>query len=677
MQARTSIRAHVGTDHAIALVRGADLEERIRGIQRFAAIGTSDAITQLVQQIESFPPLRADSRALVELARALAPFADQERARAGLLLVLNAPSQSLTGARPLVRGSDAQSVEDGDPVARAEMARQMAAIALARSGNARALETLYGVARSTGASGAGAAIVGLEAHPPREPGFFGTAATSLPVDVVRLLGRLGDLRALDILHAATRSGDAAIRGAALVALAELGDERAIPIARTMLAERDIRLRTAAGEVLVLLSAPDRVKAVAALVGDDGTALVGIRLADRVHDPSITTLLAARAAVHPDLEVRTSAIRALGRSTDPAAAAALVGPRLLGDRRVAYDAALALARSPAPSAGALVTALVTGKYPSLGVRAYVVRRLVRGERDGVADRAIAALAASRAAQGRALGAFARVALGEDGVSTFLSDPDARVRRAAAMAALADPSPDVLRALLGRLSKETDPSTREVLAIGLASGDPEGWLTTTTLVDRAEGGGADAALATLALARRVDESTVDKVGQLLASRDPIVRGHAARGLASPRLAEVTGRLAAAYAYETDDGVRRMIIGALAARTLDADAPLRKRTLETAALLDPDGTVRQAARRALAGITAPFAPGRANEVAWLRVTSENGDPPTGTPYLAMLQRSDGLAVPVAFDDEGYALVLGVPSGEARLVLAPRLPKGDPRGS
>jgi hypothetical protein len=78
-----------------------------------------------------------------------------------------------------------------------------------------------------------------------------------------------------------------------------------------------------------------------------------------------------------------------------------------------------------------------------------------------------------------------------------------------------------------------------------------------------------------------------------------------------------------------------------------------------------------RALEGVTAPVAPSAHTEVVWLRVTAENGaPPPPGDPYVGSLVRSDGLAVPLAFDDEGYVLVPGVPPGDARLILAPRLP-------
>src|SRR4029079_9751159 len=203
--------------------------------------------------------------ALVELARGLARFADQERTRTAPLLIVNAGSPGLAGRPPQPgRSSDALALEEGDPVARAELARQIAAIALARSGTDRALEQLYGIARG-GGSGQAAAMLALMLQPPRDPGFYGTAGTTMPASVVRMLGQLGDLRSLEILHAATRTSDVGVRGAAIVSLGELGDERAIGLARTAIAESDARLRASAGEAFVLLSAPERFKAVAALI----------------------------------------------------------------------------------------------------------------------------------------------------------------------------------------------------------------------------------------------------------------------------------------------------------------------------------------------------------------------------------------------------------------------------
>ncbi|HSO38180.1 MAG TPA: HEAT repeat domain-containing protein [Labilithrix sp.] len=666
----TNVRAHVGTDYAARLLRSTDPDERIRGIQRAATIGSAETVALLVQATESSPAVRSDSRALIELARGLARFADQERARVALLLIVNAGNPGIAGRLPQPgRSGDALSLEEGDPVARTELARQIAAIALARSGTDRALEQLYGVARS-GASGQSAAMLALTLQPPRDPGFYGTTGASMPASVVRMLGQLGDLRALELLHTATRSTDVTVRGAALVSLAELGDERAVALSRAAIAESDARLRAAAGEAFVLLAAGERFKAVAALIADEATAAIGVRLAERVYNAEITKLLAVRVIDHPDRELRAAAIRALGRSPEPAAAVALTAPALLADPQLGYFAALALARSPAPNAMQLVTALASAKATAgLGVRAYVVRAAVRGERSGAADDLLARLMASKEGRERALGAFGRVALGLTSATSLLDDPDPRVRRSVAMASLAKPTKATLHALLEHAARERDDATRQVLAIGLLGGDPEGLLTTTSLLDRAESGGADAALSATALTRRAEEANERKVGQLLASKDPVLRAHAARGLAFATLPDASGRLATAYAYETDATVRRAVVGALAARLQDATAPARRATLETAAALDPDGPTRQAARLGLSGSPSPLGPALATEAAWLRITLDGGAAP-GEVFVGSLVRSDGVAVPIAFDDDGYAIAPGVPPGEARLVLAPRLP-------
>lgn len=668
----TNVRAHVGTDYVTRLLRSSDPDERIRGIQRAASIGSAETIALLVQATEASPAVRSDPRALIELARGLARFADQERARGALLAIVNTGSPGgITGRLPQPgrAGTDSLSLEEGDPVARAELARQIAAIALARSGESRALEQLYGVARG-GGSGQSAAMVALALTPPRDPGFFGTAGTTMPPAVVRMLGQLGDLRALEILHAATRTSDVSVRGAALVALAELGDERAIALSRAAIAESDARLRAAAGEAFVLLSAPERFKAVSALVSDEATAAIGIRLAERVYNAEITKLLAARAIDHPDRELRAASIRALGRSPEPAAATALAAPAIMADGTFGYFAALALARSPAPNAMQVVTTLASAKATAaLGVRAYVIRAIVRGERSAAGDDLLARLATSKDGRERALGAFGRVALGDLSVESVVADPDPRVRRAAAMASLARPSAGASRALLRQLAAERDEPTRQVLAVGLLDGDADGLLTTTWLVDRSESGGADAPLSAYALARRADEPIERKVGQLLASKDAILRAHAARGLAFGALPDASGRLASAYAYETDVTARRALVVALVARTADATAPARRSTLEVAAQLDPDGPIRQAARLGLSSVAAPLAPAFANDAAWLRVTLDGGAPP-GEVFVGSVVRSDGVAVPIAFDDDGFAMVPGLPPGESRLVLAPRLP-------
>jgi HEAT repeat protein len=663
--APTNLRAHVGIDHVTRLLRSGDPEERIRGVRLASSLGSVEAVSALADAIERDPSgrMKADPRALVVLARALARFADQERARTALVAIASVASAAAAPRLPTAARAD----DEADMLGRADLARQTAALALARYGGDRGLEALYGVARG-GGSGQTAALHALAAYPPRAAGFFGTTGAAMPIAVVKALGELGDLRALDVLHGAARSSDVALRAAAIVALAELGDQRAKDLARSAIAESDVRLRAASGEAFVLLGAPERFRATAAIIEDEPTAAIGLRLAERVHSAEITKLVAARARIHPDPELRSAAVRALGRSPDREAAKALTAPELLGDGELAYEAMLALARSPAPNAGALIDAIFSTRLASLAARAYVVRALVRGERSSRADDSLVRLSKSAIPKERALGVFGRIALGDANAGDFLADPDPRVRRAAASAWLARRRHP--ERLLERLAKEKDAPTRELLGAALLAGDPDGLIKTSMLVDRSESAGGDAPLAAFALGRRAEPSTEGRIAPLLASHDPLLRAHVARGLSTAPLASATGRLAEAYAFEVDPEVRRAIVLGLAGRPFDAASPSFKETLAVAAELDPDARVRRLAARALAGVTDPLGEPVRTEVAWLRL---KGDEAALDPVRGAVVGSEGIAFPAVFDEEGHALVVGLPPGEARLVLAPRFPKDD----
>jgi HEAT repeat protein len=475
----------------------------------------------------------------------------------------------------------------------------------------------------------------------------------------------------------TRVGDPLVRAAAILALADMGDMRAIEIATAAAADHDLRVRVAGVEALVLLAGADRAKQVEALIGDDPTAAAGIRLAERIFSPGIVKALAARAFASADPALRSGAIVSLGRSPSTLAIQALV--ELMKNGALHSDIASAIARSPSPNAMAAIEAMAVAAPAAtkrLGARAYVVRSLLRGETSTKMDELLDRLAASADARDRAVGVGALVALGKRPLDAALGDKDARVRRAAALASLASlvssdgARPAAIAALLARIGAEKDDATREVLGIGLIDGDPDGRVPTLTLLDRAESTVADAPFSVLALARRGDDTHDAKVDAFLASRDPILRAHAARGIALGTYKDAIGRLAAAFAYESDAGVRRVIVTALAGRTTDANAPSRLETLRIAATFDPDRVVRSIASRALARFPATTPDARPiTDVAWLHLTSpEGGAPPAN--MTGALYRADGLAVPIAFDDEGFAIVPGVPPGEARLVLAPRLP-------
>jgi hypothetical protein len=447
----------------------------------------------------------------------------------------------------------------------------------------------------------------------------------------------------------------------------MGDQRGVAIARGLTHDPEARVRVASAETLVRLGAADAGAAVEELVADEATVADGLRLAREVATEGVTKAAAARAAASSDSALRAAAVGALGRQTSASAVKALA--TLVADPALQGDVAFALARSPATAATAAIEAMAAQPATRrLAARAYFVRRYVRGERDAALDALLAAMAASGEARDRAVGVQALVALGERPLGEALGDADARVRRAAAMGAGARLDATARDLLLAQLAVERDAATRTVLALGLGGGDPAGVVPTVTLVERAEGGGPDAALAALALARRGDEELGPKVDALLASHDPVVRAHVARGLAASDARDATGRLARAYEWEGDAFARRSLVAALAARAADATAPAWRDAMEVAARLDPDAEVRWTATMALAGERAGGRPA-VTEVAWLRIVPAEG---AALPRDALGVVSDeaGLAVPVAFDEDGYALVPGVAPGQARLRLAPRLP-------
>ncbi len=659
------LRAHFGVEVATRLLRSGDADERLRGIQRAATTATPEAVSLLVQAAEPTGPARSDTRAMLEVARGLAPFADQAPARTALLALVTA-SPPATSIRSLARGTLDPTAEEADVAARASFARFTAAMALAASGDPRSIEALIGVAR-TGTLGQPAALAALAAYPPAN-GAGLTNTTLMTPATIRLVAELGDLRGLEGLRAAAKVNDLPTRASALVALGAMGDGRAVEIARAALADRDPRARAAAAEALVLLDAPERFAAVEALIVDDTTAGAGVVLARRVYNDKIVRAVAARSAVTSDPELRANAVLALGRAPSLEALRALY--TLLKDPTLGGDAADAIARSPGADALAAIEKMATDPaLRRLAVRAYVVHALVRRERSDALDAVCEQMAAGTDPREHPLGVFARVALGKRALDDALADKDPRARRAAAMGSMADATARSRATLLRHLGAERDPATRQVLAFGLASGDPDGEVTTLMLTDRAEAGEADAPLAALALARRLEAADNRAMTMLLTSRDRLIRAHAARGLADSAVPDTAGRLAAAYAYEPEPLVRRAVIAALAARRgSDLKAPVRTRTLEMAARLDPDRHVRFLATRAIAGVAA-LAPTEPTEVSWIRLATVDGSPPPSDMVGALL-RSDGLAVPVAFDLEGYALVPGVPPGEGRLVLAPRVP-------
>lgn len=647
----SNVRAHAGLAVVQRLLRGPSFEERRQGAERAAALGTTEAVAALAGAAEASTTVR-DGRFALVLARALSRFADSDRGRAGLLALAAAPSAATSS-----REVSAREPSRGEPelAARVELARHVAALAVAERGGDKGVGALAALARGDG-PGQAAALAAFDAYPPRTLPF--SAKTTLPAAALSHVAASGDLRALGALHAAARSQDPRVRAEALRALADAGDARVLPLARASLAERDVRLRVAAAEALVTLHAPESTRVVAALLADDATAHAGTELAARL--PAIELLEPlARLARSGDPSIALSAVHALGRSPHATAVRTLASAETLAGP-LAYPAAHALARSPAREAEDVLARLAA--QPStrrLALRAYVVRAVERDVRIGALDDVASSLARSSRPDERALGVFAEIALGRRDLDAGLAEPDPAVRRAAIVAARPGAARDA--SFRARLLREPDLSVRVLLADGLFADVDDGAIPTSYLTARRDAAGPDAPAAAFVLARRVDDESLGGAAALLEADDRLVRAAAARGLGFAQAPSVTSLLADAYAFETDTRVREAIVEALVRRAADGDAPARATTLDLARRLDPDARVRRRARGEPSSSEGRGLP----SATWIAATTSGAEP-----WLGTLVPFRGAARTFAFDAEGFALVVGEAVGPTRLVLAPRLP-------
>jgi HEAT repeat protein len=671
----SSLREHFGIDLAARLLRSSNADERLRGIERAAAIGTPEAVSLLIHAArEPLHPQEPDTRALLLIVRGLADATNQSEARSFLRDgVLGGALHTHAGAT-----STEPESEDSDRDVRLALARSMAALALATSPDPRAVEAVLQVARDPG-PGQAAAIEAILASPPEQVAAMATGP--MPPVLLRLAAEMGDLRTLDAVRAALHASDAATRAAALDAISETMDTRGLVEARSMIKDPDPLVRQAAARALVRLGAPERLRVVEALIADDETADEGLRLAGIASDAGVAKALAARTVATSQRDSRSLAVVALGRCQADEAVQALM--EFVKDPLLESDATAALARSPSPRAKSAIQSLLrTPATRRLGARAYTMRAFTRGDAEEWGGATLTMMAQSFDARDRAVGLGGLVLLGKRDPAALLGDPDAGVRQAVAIAAMADVREVTRRSILRASREEPDPIVRRVEMSALVGGDADGLITTGALAERATGGEADGPLATMALAARADPTYREEVDALLTSSDPIARAHAARGLGYSAEANATGRLAHAYAFEIDPLVRRAIVSGLGRRWRDADAPALLSVLKKAARLDPDQEVRQKAAQALAGVRARRGPRVPMEVAWVRLSSSAGRPWDGiaahlhggqldsrTNAVGMLLRADGVAVPVAFDADGYALV-PIPPGQARLLLEPRVP-------
>jgi HEAT repeat protein len=656
-----------GSARTERLLRSADLEDRLHGLERAAAAHTPEALALLLRFRDDAGGNGGDPRTLLTLVRGFADWLDVPAVRAKLVGIARDPGTFLS-----IRGKtvDEDPVDDERVrVARIDLARAEADIALASSKNSEAIKSLFEIVRDSDA-GRGAAAEALAAFPPDAPSGPWNGPS---IATIGVLASLGDLRSDGNLLTAIGSSDAGVRAASLITLAGFGDPHASDAARAWRRDPDARVRLAAAATLVRAGDPDGAHAVEDLIADEETAEDGLLLAQRVQGEGVAKAAIARAVASANPILRRAAVSALARQTAGSAVEVLL--TLAGDPILAAPAADGLARSPSESALAAIETLgARAASERLAARAYFVRRYTRGDRSSRLEALLDRLSRSSDGADRAVALEARVGLGDKPVQGAWSDSDARVRRAAALGAIGRLDSNTAAILLRRLTIETDEVTRVILAGALATGDAGVAPSSARLRARVAAGQPDAPLAAFVLGERDDGTSGEASEALYASRDPFIRAAALRGLGASKAPDSTARLASAYRWEPDGHARRAIIEALATRAQDRALEVWRRTLDWAVRLDPDAATRGAAQRALSDRDLPR-PAAVPEVAWIVLApAESADLPSDV--TGLLVDNGGLGFPLAFDDDGFALLPGVRAGEAQVRLAAQLPAYSPGG-
>jgi hypothetical protein len=664
----SSFEGHLALAVAERLLASDDSDDRLRGVERLVSSGQREAIDRLLRALADGGSALRDPRARLAAIRGLFPYAARE---------------------PVRQAMEKALASEGGPGPLAPLARDTAALALAASDDPRSLAVLRSALRQGGEAGE-AAERALLAYPPASLAPLGVGASELPAPVCDLLGKLGDQRAVTALRGTLARGvlrstsdDTSEAGleeqnremkiAAALALARLGDQEQVPIARAWLASEDTALKLKGAEILLLSGAAGARSSLVPLLGAPGRVrAAAFRLAARAPGPEFLAAAAA-AAKTPDDEGKMG-LSLLGRLGGPFAVASLAS--LLRDPARAWDAAFALSRAPGREARrALEDALGTPTLVRLAARAGVVRALaLRDEPSRLAD-ALSSLFASNDPADRAAGAFGLAALGKKNLAELALSRDQAIVRAAARASLVL-GPDAARALVPRLAIEKDIATRTALAMALAStGAGFDELSTHQLETWADGDDPIAPLAIVALGGREQPGDERRIGRRLESADPVLRVHAALALAASPLPTATGRLADAWRFEPDRGVRRAIVVALSQRP----DPARLAPLGLAARLDPDADVREAAMLGLAG-RLPSPLGRLGEgcarrgarvgvcyVAWISLVKSSAVPAAWSlARAASYVDASGLSLPVVSDPDGAVVLPGVSPGDGSFRLA-----------
>ncbi|MFO0549875.1 MAG: HEAT repeat domain-containing protein [Polyangiaceae bacterium] len=675
----------------------------MRAVERLGALGSPEAAEALLEALEPGSPLSRDPAARLYVVRTLGPMAAKPEVRAFLL-----KEMMDAGARKDASGF-------------ASLVRDTAALALARYGDAEAVQALANAAALRGGAGESARAA-LVAAPPRsldsllfeitveepvdepkeKPSELATPSASasasasasgsaakpdagppkpktkktprlLTASVITLLGDLGDVRAVPALRGELDRSDRPTRAAAALALAKIGDATVAPVVRQWIEEHDPRFVLAAAEILVVLGDSSAADGVEKALAFDSVRSQALKLA---HDSALPALAAPIAKLLPSLEGadKVRAVMALGRMGDATTIAKLVTDPALGPAAIA-----ALGGCRASEAASLITEGLK-KDDAVSLRAFVraamVRKVQLGSEVSGLSAAVAKLAASKAPADAEAAAFARVVTGAAIDDVLGKDPSAATVAGAARGALArdDEARAAFAPLLAKVDPEAPTALQVAAGVALLSTAGSDQVQFDLLFRMAESGGALGPLAARALARRIDDSHEARLLALLDGSDPSVRVGVALGLAEAPPKAAVSWLARAYLREEDVLVRRAIVSSLAIRTeLQRELPLR-----LASTMDPDNVIRSVATAALAGQRAPLRETLSpNLIASFAVRQADASADPGGMLALRLVLPSGEAIPLVAAADGSLLVPGVPFGRSSLevastaLLVPDLPR------
>lgn len=628
-----SLRDRIGLESAERDLESDDASVRQRALERLSGLDFPQATELLVRSLDPGGSAQTPSERLIAV-RGLSRRPERDSARECLVRVLTGITVSAERRSPL------QS-----------LLRDTAALALAESGREPALLALGRALRQPGRV-AEAAASALVAHPPLHLGPLLRAHGAPTLELVSVLGRLGDQRAFDALRAAVRAGPLEIRAAAALALTELGDFETVALARRWATAEPPELRLAAAEILSLSRDAGAAPLLNALLGDPKTRTRAraMLLSDPTPDMRQSLLAELGRADAADLP---GLFRALGQAGGTAALGELSALSRRSDTGDAASYALALASGEAAGA-ALAELLADRATRTRAARAAVLRRVALGEPMAGLGRVLDQLLVSSTAADRAVGAFGLSLLDPDRIEGLLLSPHAEVIQAVARAA---PFVGAAPRLAPALSRAPPGATRTQLAIVLIDPRAQEDVPTRVLLSLIDEGGPAAPLSLYALAARDPARFRARLRALGQAPDPLWRSHVALGLGESRQPGALALLEAAYRFEPDPVVRRAVIRAVARHPERA----RQRVLGLAARLDPDDATRNLARLAL-GKTLPSVFSTGQGTLWLKL--ERGD--DHRTAAAVVSVAGGLALPVLADPEGVVALSGLPEGPVTLGLA-----------